>query len=156
MNKNNPLIFEGFSKNLRYIFTNKGIYDFVSDKSLRYESLSIIDGIDILQEVQNFEYQSGKISLQEHTSNPRKAMNAMINIFSPENSVTILKEWENRFGNKLLMLNESVDSLIIESRINEAWDGVKNVMINEILGWIADKAKAAYDWTADKVKGAKD
>lgn len=156
MNKNNQLVFEGFSKNLRYIFTNKGIYDFKSDKALRYESLSIIDGINILQEVQDFEYKMGKITLQEHTSNPRKAMIAMTNIFSPENSVTILKEWENRFGNKLLMLNESVDSLIIESRINEAWDGVRKVMINELLDWLADKAKGVYDWGAEKVTAAKD
>lgn len=156
MNKNNPLIFEGFSKNLRYIFTNKGIYDLVSDKSLRYESLSIIDGITILQEVQNFEYQTGKISLQEHTSNPRKAMVALTNIFLPENTISILKEWEDNFGKKLLLINESVDSLIIESRINEAWYGVKS-LINEywgegVVNWVGDKVTAAKDWVVDKGK----
>jgi hypothetical protein len=83
-------------------------------------------------------------------------MIAMTNIFSPENSVTILKEWENRFGNKLLMLNESVDSLIIEGRINEAWDGVRKVMINELLDWLADKAKGAYNYVADKATAVKD
>ena len=162
MNKNNPLIFEGFSKNLRYIFTNKGIYDLVSDKSLRYESLSIIDGITILQEVQNFEYQTGKISLQEHTSNPRKAMVALTNIFLPENTISILKEWEDNFGKKLLLINESVDSLIIESRINEAWDGAK-IIIEGIFGDIWDGAKSLGNkvvqgakWVGGKaVQGAK-
>lgn len=156
MKNNNQLVFEGFSKNLMYIFTNKGIYNLKTDKALRYESLSIIDGINILQEVQEFEYKTGRISLQEHVSNPRKAMVALTNIFLPENSVTILKEWESNFGQKLLLINESVDSLIIESRINEAWNGVKS-LINEywgegIVNWVGDKVTAAKDWVVDKGK----
>jgi hypothetical protein len=154
------LNFEGVSKNLRYIFTSGGIHDLVENKSVRYESLSLIDGINILQEVQDFEYKTNQISLQEHSSNPRRAMISLTNILLPENSVTVLKEWENHFGDKLLMLNESVDSLIIESRINEAWEGVKT-MINEYWGeeyvnkaWNATKDIAGKAWDATK-SGAK-
>jgi hypothetical protein len=161
------LQFEGVSKNLRYIFTDRGIYDMVDDKTMRYESLSIIDGINILQEVQDYEYKTGQITLQEHTSNPRRAMIALSDILLPDNGITVLKEWENHFGNKLIMLNESVETLIIESRINEAWDGVK-IMINEYFGeslvnWAGDKIKsvggAIYNgakWVKDKaVQGVK-
>jgi len=147
--KNINLQFEGISKNLRYIFTDKGIHDLVTDKSMKYESLSLIDGINILQEVQNYEYKSGQITLQEHTSNPRRAMIALSNMLLPDNSITVLKEWENHFGNKLLMINESIDNLIIESQINEAWDGVKT-MINEYWG------ESLVNWAGDKVvQGAK-
>ena len=147
--KNINLQFEGISKNLRYIFTDKGIHDLVSDKSMKYESLSLIDGINILQEVQNYEYKSGQITLQEHTSNPRRAMITLSNMLLPDNSITVLKEWENHYGNKLLMINESIDNLIIESRINEAWDGVK-IMINEYWG------ESAVNWVGDTVvQGAK-
>ena len=83
--KNINLQFEGISKNLRYIFTDKGIHDLVSDKSMKYESLSLIDGINILQEVQNYEYKSGQITLQEHTSNPRRAMITLSNMLLPDN-----------------------------------------------------------------------
>jgi hypothetical protein len=154
------LKFEGVSKNLRYIFTSGGIHDLVENKSVRYESLSLIDGINILQEVQDFEYKTNQISLQEHSSNPRRAMISLTNILLPENSVTVLKEWENHFGDKLLMLNESVDSLIIESRINEAWNGVK-LIIKEYWGeeyvnkaWNATKDIAGKAWDATK-SGAK-
>jgi hypothetical protein len=147
--KNINLQFEGISKNLRYIFTDKGIHDLVSDKSMKYESLSLIDGINILQEVQNYEYKSGQITLQEHTSNPRRAMITLSNMLLPDNSITVLKEWENHYGNKLLMINESIDNLIIESRINEAWNGVK-IMINEYWG------ESAVNWVGDTVvQGAK-
>jgi len=158
--KNIKLQFEGISKNLRYIFTDKGIHDLVTDKSMKYESLSLTDGINILQEVQDYEYKSGLSTLQEHTSNPRRTMIAMSNILFPESSTSILKEWENNFGDKLLMLNESIDSLIIENRVNEAWEGVKS-MINEYWGeeyvnkaW--DAAKSGAKWVGDKVsQGAK-
>ena len=150
------LKFEGVSKNLRYIFTSGGIHDLVENKSVRYESLSLIDGINILQEVQDFEYKTNQISLQEHTSNPRRAMISLSNILLPENSVTVLKEWENHFGDKLLMLNESVDSLIIESRINEAWNGVK-LIIKEYWGesavnWVGGKVKQGVNWVKDQGK----
>lgn len=160
----NQLQFQGFSKNLRYVFTNRGIYDFVEDKSMKYESLSLIDGINILQEVQKFEYQVGKITLQEHTTNPRRAIIALTNILFPENSTKILKEWETNFGNKLLMLNESTDNLIIEQRIEESWEGIKILLeswVGDAWDWTKKKAGQAWDatkkaakWVGEKAKGA--
>lgn len=147
---NTPLKLEGFSKNLRYIFTNKGMYDFLDDKVLRYESISLSNTINILQEIQEFEYKSKQISLQEHLSNPRRAMISLSEIFFPESNVTIVKEWETGFGNKLLLINESTDTLILEERINDAWNGIKLIFEELEEGWLGD----AWDWTKKKASQA--
>ena len=143
--KDQNLSFQGISKNLKYIFTNKGIYDMVSEKTMKYSSLSISDGIKMVQEVQSFEYKSGQISLQEHLSNPRRAIISLSEIFFPEQQVMIISEWENHFGGNLLILNESTDTLLLESKINQAWDGVK-IMINEYFG------ESLVNWAGDKIK----
>lgn len=145
------LQFEGISKNLRYVFTNKGIYDFIEDKSIRYESLSIVDGIKILKEVQNFEYKSGLIDLQKHLSNPRRALITISEIFSPKETISLVNEWENKYGSKLLLINESTDVLVIEQRIQESWSGVENLIEN----WLGDawsSVKKGAEWVGKKVK----
>jgi hypothetical protein len=72
--KDQNLSFQGISKNLKYIFTNRGIYDMVNEKTMKYSSISLSEGIKMVQEVQTFEYNSGQIGLQEHLSNPRRAI----------------------------------------------------------------------------------
>lgn len=163
------LQFEGISKNLRYLFTNKGIYDFVNDKCVRYESLTIIDGIKILKEVQNFEYKSGLINLQEHISNPRRALISISEILLPKENVSLVNEWEKRYGSKLLLINESTDSQYIEEKIEESWIGLETLLeglwdsITGAVSWVGDKlyqggkylydkAKSGVQWVGDKIK----
>lgn len=171
----NTLQFQGISKNLRYVFTNRGIYDFVNERSYLYESLSINEGIDILKNVQEFEYKVGKISLSEHISNPRRALYSLTNILLPEHSIKLIQEWENNFGSKLLLLNESVDKLLIESRVNEAWDGVKFILsedkdswynpsnwggyiekgVSNVVNYGKEKVKQGVDWAKEQGKQIK-
>jgi len=148
--KKTKLYFEGISKNLRYVFTNKGIYDFVEDKSMRYESLSFADGLRILKEVQNFEYKAGKITLQEHLSNPRRALIAISEIFSIKETVSLVNEWEMKYGSKLLLINESSNDLLVEERIEESWKGV-DILLEGVLGDIWDGATSAVNWVGDKL-----
>lgn len=165
--KDQNLSFQGISKNLKYIFTNKGIYDMVSEKTMKYSSLSISDGIKIVQEVQSFEYKTGQISLQEHLSNPRRAIISLSEIFFPGQQVMVISEWENHFGGNLLILNESTDTLLLESKINQAWDGVSVIIeglwdsiksgassawegVKSGAKWVGDKVSQGWDWIKEK------
>jgi hypothetical protein len=155
--KDQNLSFQGISKNLKYIFTNRGIYDMVNEKTMKYSSISLSEGIKMVQEVQTFEYKSGQIGLQEHLSNPRRAIISLSEIFFPEQQVMVLSEWEQHFGSKLLILNESTDTLLLESKINQAWDGV-SVIIEGIWDYIKSGASSAWEgvksgakWVGDKV-----
>lgn len=152
---------EGLSVNMNYMFTNKGVLKMSYDlKDLNgrnyvpytYEHLNI--ALNILKENIQHNYTIGKLNLQEYSSEPRKFLNFLMETFQPKNGLSIIKEWENKFGNKLLLINESVDSLIIESRINESWLGIESIISEGFLDWAGDKLSGAKDWVVDKAKGA--
>lgn len=122
----------GFSENMQYLFTNKGVTKLSLEKndlngknmvSYTYENLNV--AVDILKENIEYQYKIGKISLLEYTSRPRKFLYQLMEIFKPNSSITIIKEWEQHFGDKLLMLNESTDTLLIEQKINQSWESFK-------------------------------
>ena len=126
------LRFQGVSHDLQYVFTNKGvtrISDQLNDLNGRnylpytYGNLNV--AVDIMRENSNFKYKTGQIDLVEYSSESRKFLHQLTEIFQPDNTISILKEWEENFGSKLLLINESVDKLIIESRITESWNQIK-------------------------------
>jgi len=159
MKDQNPS-FQGISKNLKYIFTNRGIYDMVNEKTMKYSSIPLSEGIKMVQEVQTFEYKSGQIGLQEHLSNPRRAIISLSEIFFPEQQVMILSEWEKNFGGNLLILNESTGTLLLESKINQAWDGVSVIIegiwdsIKSGAKWVGDKVSQGWNWIKEKAMAA--
>jgi hypothetical protein len=158
------LVFEGISHNLQYVFTNRGVSR-ISEQlndlngknyvSYTYDNLNI--AIDIMKENTEFKFKTGQLDLVEYAAQPRKFLNNIIEIFQPENSISLIKEWENIFGGDLLLINESVDNLIIESRINESWDSFK-VLLEQWYNpadWgraIAKGAKNVYDYGKEKVQ----
>lgn len=169
------------SANLGYLFTNKGVskvsYE-TNDLNGRnfvpytHEHLNVAS--KILQENINFKYKIGSLSLTEYTSEPRRFLNLLMETFEVNNGITIIKEWEEKFGNKLLLINESTDNLLIEERVNNSWEGIHQIISEGILGdiwggiksagsaiatgvsnaagWVKDKAVAAKDWVVDQGK----
>jgi len=169
------LQFQGVSQNLKYIFTNRGIIPLreylenpKNTKTIDYSYNNLGLAVDILKEHKELFYKLNKISLVEYSNSSRKFLYELVEIFQPENSVTIIKEWEENFGSKLLLINESVDKLLIESRINESWDSIKNMLIEgdwynplswdwkggvERAGkWVGNQVKGAVDWTKEQGK----
>lgn len=147
------LKFEGISENMSYLFTNKGVTKISSELNdlngrnyvpYTYENLNV--AIDILKENVFFKYKIGKINLQEYCSQPRKFLNTLIEIYQPKNQITLIKEWEESFGSKLFLINESTDNLIIESRINESWEFFKHLL---------EQWYNPADWGRMAVKGVK-
>lgn len=170
------LQYQGISENMKYVFTNKGIVPtvdfFKNDKKINiieysYENLNI--AVDILKEHKEIYYKLDMISLVEYSNSSRKFLYELVEIFKPENSVSLIKEWEEQFGSKLLLINESVDKLIVESRINESWESIKTLLeawydptswdwkggVERAGKWVKDQAKGVADWTKDQAKQIK-
>lgn len=173
------LQFQGISENLKFIFTNRGVVtssDFFSNSKemnfidYSFENLPI--ALDILKETNEFFYKYKKISLNEYTSAPRKFLYKLIEIFNPQHEISIIKEWEEKFGQKLILINESVEKLLVETRVNESWDGLKSLLREEStwynpLSWdykgaaervgkfYKDSIKKGKDWTVDQIKQVK-
>ena len=151
--KKTKLSFEGVSHNLQYVFTNRGVVklseqlnDLNGKNYLSYTYNNLNVAIDIMKENFDFKFKTGQLDLVEYAAAPRKFLANIIEIYRPENSITLIKEWENIFGGDLLLINESVDRLIIESRITESWESFK-VLLEQ---WYNPA-----DWGRAVVKGAK-
>ena len=176
------LNYVAFSENMNYIFTNKGVAKLSLKEndlngknmvSYTYENLNI--AIDILKENVEFRYKTGKLSLLEYTSHPRKFLYQLLEIFKPKDSITIIKEWEQGFGDKLLLINESTDNLLLEEKINLSWESFKVLLeqwynpvtwakniddygreqMQKAKGWVKDQAqqiktKGFTGWAKEK------
>ena len=176
--KASQLQFQGVSENLKYIFTNRGMIPtadfFKNGKSVNiveysYDNLDV--AVDIIKEHKELYYKLNKISLLEYTNSSRKFFYQILEIFKPNNQIEIIREWEEHFGNKLLLINESVDKLLVEQRVNDAWESIKSLLYEawyNPLSWdwkgaaqkagkfVGDTAKGVKDWTVDQAKQIKD
>ena len=172
------LQFQGISENLKYVFTNRGILPLSEclDNSKKvnfieysYENLHL--AVDILKEHKELYYKLDMISLLEYSNSSRKFLYQILEIFKPENQIEVIREWEEHFGNKLLLINESVDKLLIEQRVNESWESIKSIIYEawynplswdwkggaqKAAKWVGDQAKSAVDWTKEQGKQIKD
>jgi hypothetical protein len=160
----------GMSVNMGYLFTDKGVVKISFEQNdlngrnfvpYTFESLNI--ALDIINENFNFKYKTGSISLTEYTSEPRKFLNFLIETLKPKNSIKIIQEWETNHGNKLILINESVDKLIIEQRVVDSWNSIKLIieqgewynpvnMANKVGDIAKTGAKNVYNYGKDLVK----
>jgi len=160
----------GMSVNMGYLFTDKGVVKMSFEQNdlngrnfvpFTFESLNI--ALDIINENFNFKYKTGNISLTEYTSEPRRFLNFLIETLKPENTIKIIQEWETNHGNKLLLINESVDKLLIEQRVVDSWNSIKLIIeqgewynpaniVNKVGGAIKTGAKNVYNYGKDFVK----
>lgn len=169
----------GMSNNLNYLFTDNGVVKLSLEQNdlngrnfVPYTPEHLNIALNILKENIDFKYKIGKLSLSEYSSEPRKFLNFLVETYQPSNSITIIKEWETNFGEKLLLINESVDKLIIESRINESWESFKVMLeqwynpadwakavgkgVKNVYNYGKEKVGQAVDWTKDQAKQIKD
>jgi len=164
----------GISFDVKYIFTNRGILETSAvfqkgnGRFIEYTEENLPIGLEMVKEHYQTFYNAGQISLVEYSNSPRKFLYNLFEILQPNTQSTILKEWEEIYGNKLLLINESVDKLIVESRINDAWVGVHQILEwtlnplssefysgknwSEIGSGVVSGAKKAVDWGVDQVK----
>ena len=107
------LVIEGISHNLQYVFTNKGVTkisaqlnDLNGENYVPYTYDNLNVAIDIMRENIEFKYRIGKLDIIEYAAAPRKFLNNLVEIFKPQNPVSLIKEWETIFGNDLILINE--------------------------------------------------
>jgi hypothetical protein len=166
------LQFQGISENIKYIFTNRGIIttsDYFEGKSgiIEYSFRNLTIAVDILKEHRELYYKLNKISLQEYSSAPRKFIYELMEVFQPVNQINIIKEWEEKHGSNLILINESEDKLLVESKINDSWTSIKMLLESDWynpLSWdwkggaervgqfAKDTVKGAVDWTKEQGK----
>lgn len=162
---------EGISNNMRYLFTNKGVVSLTEELNdlngknvaqYTFENLNI--AVDIMRENMEFDFLTKKIDIQEYAFASRKFLNMLMETFDPDNKINIIKEWEMKFGNGLMLINESMDDVLRKSRVDESWNAIRTIVEQwyNPLDWakgaaglvkkgVENVGKYAYD-TAKSVK----
>jgi hypothetical protein len=137
----------GISKDEKYVFTNKGFY--VCENQgfyVPYNEGMIPYLVQIAKDNNDFEFNTEQITIKEYLSKPRKVLTIISEIFSPQQSLRLVKEWETKFGNEFYksILNESTDKVLLNQRVNESWNNIKILLEdNSWLGNVWDKTKKA-------------
>jgi len=84
----------------------------------------------------------------------------------------IIKEWEQNFGDKLLLINESTNNLLLEEKVNTSWESFKILFeqwynpssddffikkgAKNIQNWTTKTATDAGNWMKDQKKQIQD
>ena len=135
----------GISNDEKFLFTNKGFYILEeSSKFVPYNSNILSELFKISQSDSKHQYNLGNITLSECFSLPRKFLTMVLESLKvPTNDkMNVLIEWDKKFS-KNLLISESTELLIIESKINESWEEIG--IICEGL-WDSIKSGASNAW----------
>ena len=155
------LKFIGLTRDMRYVFTNKGIIsvfesvDENNHKSLiKYTPENIPQAVNMVKEVNLFEYSNKIIDRERLLSSSRKFLNNLVEIVCDKNeALNIITEWEDTFGDRLLLINESKDDDLIVEHVSESWDFIiglteswynpfsKDFIAYRPVTWAYDKGK---------------
>ena len=128
MKKNHAIV--GVSKDNKYVFTNKGFYVCENEGFyVPYDDSMLPYLIQIAKDNNDFEFKSGIISINEYLSKPRKILTIISEVFSPQTSLQLIKEWENKFGKKTI-ISESINRKTSVEIVNEAFNGLR-VLVSE-------------------------
>jgi hypothetical protein len=155
------LKFIGLTKDMRYVFTNKGIIsvfesvDESNNKTLiKYTPENIPQVVNMVKEVNLFEYTNKIIDRDKFLSSSRKFLNQLVEIVCDKNeSLNVITEWEETFGDKLLLLNESDSDELITERVSESWDFVVGLTESWYNPFSKDfVAYRPFTWAYDKGK----
>jgi len=109
------------SKNGRYMMVESSIYDRVHNQYADINELSFSDLINIIGENVGFMTQNLKSDLRELSSFTRKTAYNVFESFETDKKLSLMMEYEVKFGTSLL--NESISNP--NQIIKETWDWIK-------------------------------
>ena len=109
------------SKNGRYIMLENIIYDASKNRYAHINEISFSDLIDIIGENVNFTIQNLNSNISEISSFTRKNVYHVLEYFKTDEKLTLMMEYEVKFGS--LLLNENV--INSKELIRESWNWIK-------------------------------
>lgn len=121
----------GLSQDGKYLFTNKGVYTAKGHGNYtRFNDACLPKLVEIAQDNNNYELKKGLISIHEYSIRPKKILKTLLESVPKSKSNKIIKEWDERYGNKLI-LTESHNSEKIRSIVNESFESIKSLFLEQ-------------------------
>lgn len=109
------------SKNGRYMMLENVVYDAVKDRYANIDEISFSDLIDIIGENVNFMVQKLNSNISEISSFTRKNVYHVLEYFETDSKLSLMVEYETKFGSLLLTENTVDRKKVIE----ETWIWIK-------------------------------
>ena len=119
-----------------YLFNEDKIYFVNESKSYNLNDVSFNQWVDIFKENTIFALKNNLLEIKELYSFNRKMVYQLSESFSHEEKSKTLFEYENRFGNNLLVENV----LLLENVFADSWEWMKG-KFSKLGGWAVDLGK---------------
>ena len=153
----NELKIESITYDLQYFFTNKGIVkislDETEDKitTLEYNLSNLKLGLSILKENLQVKFDMGLINETDYIYSARKFLYESMNISKVTNHITIINEWETKYGKNLLFINENSDRTDLRKIFENSWTGLQNLYNQKLIDTLILE-RTWLQWGWDNIK----
>ncbi len=150
----NELKIESITYDLQYFFTDKGIVKISLDESeniLEYNSQNLKLGLNILKENLQIKFDMGMISENDYIYSARKFLYESMNVGNIKNQISVINEWENKYGKNLIFINESSDRTDLRKIFENSWLGINKLYTERLIeSLILEKSLLQWGW--DNIK----
>lgn len=151
---NTELKIQSITYDLQYFFTNKGIVKISLDESeniLEYNLQNLKLGLNILKENLQIKFDMGMISENDYIYSARKFLYESMNVGNIKNQISIINEWENKYGKNLLFINESSDKTDLRKIFENSWGGLNSLYTEKLIdSLILERTWLQWGW--DNIK----
>jgi hypothetical protein len=151
---NTELKIQSITYDLQYFFTDKGIVKISLDENeniLEYNSQNLKLGLDILKENLQVKFDMGLINENDYIYSARKFLYESMNIGSIKNQISVINEWENKYGKNLLFINESSDRTDLRKVFENSWKGLNTLYAERLIdSLILERTWLQWGW--DNIK----
>lgn len=154
---NQELKIESITYDLQYFFTDKGIVKISLDESeknisiLEYNVNNLKLGLNILKENIQTKFDMGLINDIDYIYSARKFLYESMNVSKISNQISIINEWETKYGRNLLFINENTESTDLRKLFENSWVGLQKLYNEKLIDNLLIE-KSLLQWGWDSIK----
>jgi hypothetical protein len=149
----------GVSHDEKYIFLDEGYYTVSEEDSFtpvftKYGSKNIQEMLKIRRDNDLYLYENDRIDFADLISGPKKLLSSLLEFVDVNVNIKskYLTEWEKKSDQSLFLLRESYDTLILEEKMEQEWENLGSIMIQEgFFGDVWSGIKGAGKWIGNKI-----
>ena len=149
----------GVSHDEKYLFLDEGYYTVSEEDSftpvfIKYGAKNIQEMLKIRRDNDLYLYENEQIDFIDFVSGPRKLLNSLLEFVNVDvnSKMKYLTEWDKKSDQSLYLLRESYDTLILEEKMEQEWENLGSMMIQEgFWGDVWSGVKGAGKWIGNKI-----
>ena len=149
----------GVSYDEKYLFLDEGFYAVSKEDNFtpiftKYGPKNILEMLEIRRNNDLYLYENEQMDFSSYVSGPRKLLSSLLEFANLNSNLKskYLTEWEKKSDQSLFLLRESYDTLILEEKMEQEWENLGSIMIQEgFFGDVWSGIKGAGKWIGNKI-----